>query len=1041
MNVWDAVPEPEAAETAVEPPPVFPYFSSSAHPPTYDRSVPEPSLDATASAARAHSPPPDFDRVVGPSRYQLPKIVETLTQDGAENGAADISDSDGDSGFVSALEESPEAGERHAKLRADRAAWEADLNAGLSLEERVQREMARRSEAQSQLHQTIQSPDSEPKSPEAESLESRFTKEQKGKARAQMEVDGAEELLVDRPVGGKTRASSLLSVQSQATSPSQYSSQDATQEPSPAPKVASPIPVLTPSSPPLGRPPKSPLRSQPVSPVKETPTAAVNLGLAIQAPQSPSPSSGPDGLAAAISAMANPLQPKTPPAVSGDEAPLQIVEETPKANRTEVPPASPSAPTPPAKEPLSRYLEDPELLEVLHEEPSEIPESERSPVPPSEGTSPHRPLFSSRRSSQTRQSNPWRLLRRSSSSKQPTATAATAQEDEQSVNGEAARPASVRRTSSFFKQLLQPGLGLQTPDTESAMPSLQETKSADTTSISIAQPMSEQSKPQVAQDGPLPPARAAALARRDLTQPHETHVTHKHPFNRSAKPAWMQQATPFSLDPRAVLVGRDQGGLQQQEDIVEDRHAPTHEASAPIQVDGKEDPETESLSSDSSSEASSGSSSEWSVSDAVPRAAAAYRFYPPRGIPQAVLTGVAEGGRRPHEPAHDRARPAGPRHRPPPPPLPRRPSEQDRVAIPKTLPDEAETSQSPAPPPLLPPRRPLQPTQEATNGNARRPSSAPQPPPAKAANGSTEVKPATAQPVVAEAVTPRDVSNGAIPFPVAKVSPRVGAPKKEKKPAAPAPAPRMRTASNPNVQTVNSRAKLGIKARIDDRPEIEMQSQLAARIRKWRALYIPPTTEEVEEQKRAEELVDIWPEDVKPTSKPAPNLAAQEAPARPSTGTAAIAKPTRKPSDPAPRAVPIDPSATQAGFVAPRYEYTELDLMAANARENGREFEAMNEITDFVGDGVARGASPDALANLLIAPVEVESRRTTKDGKTKSKLTSLGIRVAKCSVCLNAFRGGDVMAMMPNCQHFGHQKCVVEWLSRDARCMVCRVPL
>ena len=103
--------------------------------------------------------------------------------------------------------------------------------------------------------------------------------------------------------------------------------------------------------------------------------------------------------------------------------------------------------------------------------------------------------------------------------------------------------------------------------------------------------------------------------------------------------------------------------------------------------------------------------------------------------------------------------------------------------------------------------------------------------------------------------------------------------------------------------------------------------------------------------------------------------------------------------------------------------------------------QGMNAITSFVGEEIARGASPDSLSNLMLAPVEVESRRTTKEGKSKLKLTALGIRVHKCSICLSQFRAGDIMAMMPKCNHLGHQRCVVNWLSKDARCMVCREPL
>ena len=163
---------------------------------------------------------------------------------------------------------------------------------------------------------------------------------------------------------------------------------------------------------------------------------------------------------------------------------------------------------------------------------------------------------------------------------------------------------------------------------------------------------------------------------------------------------------------------------------------------------------------------------------------------------------------------------------------------------------------------------------------------------------------------------------------------------------------------------------------------------------------------------------------------------------------------------PQPIAAPV-PTARAANQ---SLEYTDLDLAAAQLQGTAREYEVsgmgnlfprledsadlsstllqgMNAITSFVGEEIPRGASPDSLSNLMLGPVEVESRRTTKEGKTKLKLTALGIRVHKCSICLSQFKAGDIMAMMPKCSHLGHQRCVVNWLTKDARCMVCREPL
>lgn len=86
-------------------------------------------------------------------------------------------------------------------------------------------------------------------------------------------------------------------------------------------------------------------------------------------------------------------------------------------------------------------------------------------------------------------------------------------------------------------------------------------------------------------------------------------------------------------------------------------------------------------------------------------------------------------------------------------------------------------------------------------------------------------------------------------------------------------------------------------------------------------------------------------------------------------------------------------------------------------------------------------ASPEALATLLPGPIIVDSRRVTAQGKVKLKLSLLGVRVAKCPICLAQYKQGEIAAMLPECLHSGHETCVRRWFREDSRCPVCRVPL
>lgn len=55
--------------------------------------------------------------------------------------------------------------------------------------------------------------------------------------------------------------------------------------------------------------------------------------------------------------------------------------------------------------------------------------------------------------------------------------------------------------------------------------------------------------------------------------------------------------------------------------------------------------------------------------------------------------------------------------------------------------------------------------------------------------------------------------------------------------------------------------------------------------------------------------------------------------------------------------------------------------------------------------------------NVSVAPVELLSRRITKEGRAKLKLVIAGVRVEKCGICLTQFRPNEKGAF-PECQHW-----------------------
>lgn len=99
------------------------------------------------------------------------------------------------------------------------------------------------------------------------------------------------------------------------------------------------------------------------------------------------------------------------------------------------------------------------------------------------------------------------------------------------------------------------------------------------------------------------------------------------------------------------------------------------------------------------------------------------------------------------------------------------------------------------------------------------------------------------------------------------------------------------------------------------------------------------------------------------------------------------------------------------------------------------------QIASFLGPAKSPAATSEALATLLPGLISVDSRRVTKEGKTKLKLSLLGVRVTKCPICLAQFRDKERGVLLPECGHVGHEKCAMRWFREDDRCFVCRVAL
>ena len=68
--------------------------------------------------------------------------------------------------------------------------------------------------------------------------------------------------------------------------------------------------------------------------------------------------------------------------------------------------------------------------------------------------------------------------------------------------------------------------------------------------------------------------------------------------------------------------------------------------------------------------------------------------------------------------------------------------------------------------------------------------------------------------------------------------------------------------------------------------------------------------------------------------------------------------------------------------------------------------------------GSAKPANPNlALNNISVGKVELQRRRISREGKTKVKLSLLGVTVERCQICLSQFKEDQPAALLPNCTH------------------------
>ncbi|XP_060078867.1 uncharacterized protein LOC132558335 [Ylistrum balloti] len=98
---------------------------------------------------------------------------------------------------------------------------------------------------------------------------------------------------------------------------------------------------------------------------------------------------------------------------------------------------------------------------------------------------------------------------------------------------------------------------------------------------------------------------------------------------------------------------------------------------------------------------------------------------------------------------------------------------------------------------------------------------------------------------------------------------------------------------------------------------------------------------------------------------------------------------------------------------------------------DANDYESLWQLAEELGEVKNRGLGDRELGSL---PCKLYNKRTKVSGEGENQ--------AECRVCLNGFSAGDSVCTLPcKGKHEFHEKCVKEWLKRNASCPICRFEL
>ena len=173
------------------------------------------------------------------------------------------------------------------------------------------------------------------------------------------------------------------------------------------------------------------------------------------------------------------------------------------------------------------------------------------------------------------------------------------------------------------------------------------------------------------------------------------------------------------------------------------------------------------------------------------------------------------------------------------------------------------------------------------------------------------------------------------------------------------------------------------------------------------------------------------------------NTSAEPSSSHPPSSVGQASAATPPPAEPSATTPPADPSTSHPCTARrrPSLGLTDFDLLVSQLDQpssSTSNYEQLSLISEFLGPAQPVAATPLQLASLSVGMIECDSRRVTREGKIKQKLSCVGVRVDKCPICLTQFRENQRAVILDQCGHVLHEQCAKGLFRVDRRCPVCR---